>query len=172
MLHPFIGIGISADLYDRHGRKSLWSSASSGEHHNLCTGAGHSCENLGFSSRGIFDPEAFSAVNPVAVFQNSLNRPMTGFYDSAQAFFLNAGKSAFNISGGRLSASHVFSHGLCPVFHSVYDLIDLLTDRSVRTADGTVCQNVLAAEELGRLPEDHGSSEIHKLVRNISDHGV
>ena len=97
---------------------------------------------------------------------------MAGLDDRAEALFLDAGQTACDVAGGRLTAAHVLADGLRAVFHPLDDLIDLLGDGAVGTADRTVGQNMLAAEEFGRFTEDDGRTEVNELVCHVTDDTV
>ena len=41
VLHPLVGIGVAADLDNRHGGEALGGAPAGGEHHKLGAGGGH-----------------------------------------------------------------------------------------------------------------------------------
>ena len=97
---------------------------------------------------------------------------MAGLDNCAEALFLDAGQTACDVAGGRLTAAHVLADGLRAVFHPLDDLVNFLCDGAVGTADRTVGQNVLSAEEFGRFAEDDGRTEVNELVCHVADDTV
>ena len=172
VLHALIGIGIAADLDDRHGREALRGAAPGREQHDLRTGSGHTGQDLGLTAGRVLDPQALLIVDAFGVFQHALDRTVAGLDDRTQALFLNAGQAARDIAGRRLSAAHVLADRLGAFFHAVHDLINLLPDRAVLAADRAAREDMLAAEELGRLAENDRAAQIDQLIRHIADHRV
>ena len=114
----------------------------------------------------------FWSGDAVGVFENALNGTVAGLDDRAEALFLDAGQTACDVAGGRLTAAHVLADGLRAVFHPLDDLVNFLGDGAIGTANRTVGQNMLAAEEFGRFAEDDGRAKVDQLVGHVADDTV
>ena len=172
VLHALVCIGIAADLDDRHGREALRGAASGREQHDLRTGCGHAGQDLRLAAGCILDPQALLIVDALGIFQHTLDWTVAGLDDRAQAFLFNAGQAARNVAGRGLSAAHILADRLGALFHAVHDLVNLLTDRAVLAANRAAREDVLAAEELGRLAKDDRAAQIDQLVGHIADDRV
>lgn len=166
IFHALVGIGVAADLDDRHAGEALRGTAAGREHHELGARGSHAGQNLRLTARRILDPQAFLVGNMLRVFQHALDGAGAALDDGTKALFLNTGKTAGDVARCGLALAHIAANALGTVFHVGYDLIDLIGHFFVY---GTAGQQVLTAQELGRFAKDDGSAQIDQLVGYIAD---
>lgn len=98
IFHALVGIGVAADLDDRHAGEALRGTAAGREHHELGARGSHAGQNLRLTARRILDPQAFLVGNMLRVFQHALDGAGAALDDGTKALFLNTGKTAGDVT--------------------------------------------------------------------------
>ena len=112
IFHALVGIGVAADLDDRHAGEALRGTAAGREHHELGARGSHAGQNLRLTARRILDPQAFLVGNMLRVFQHALDGAGAALDDGTKALFLNTGKTAGDVARCGLALAHIAANAL------------------------------------------------------------